>query len=158
MPPGFDNWGNYATIGITDHTCTTGLEYTFNNRYATAARPLTNESAIYFTTGYGTHAGIVADHNNEPQWMELFAAYPNPFNPETKIEFTLTQNTQVELTIYDVTGRKVKTLVEETLPAGRHSYVWSGEDYRGQQSASGVYLYRLSTPQTTDVRKMIMLK
>jgi hypothetical protein len=88
------------------------------------------------------------------QSFELSQNYPNPFNPETTIEFSLSTSGQTKLTVFDLTGREVATLVDENLPAGRHSYHFTANP----GLASGVYLCRLSTTYSTETRKMILLR
>ncbi len=83
---------------------------------------------------------------------------PNPFNPNTTIRFTLPERSTVDLTIYDVGGRRVVTLVRQTKTAGRHSVDWNGRDNRGDEVSSGVYFYRLSAGSKTQTRKMVLLK
>ena len=83
---------------------------------------------------------------------------PNPFNPLTSIEFSLDERARVTLRVYDISGKVVKTLVQETVPAGRHAVKWNGEDEAGRTVASGVYVCRLDTPGKTDMRKMVLLR
>jgi hypothetical protein len=84
--------------------------------------------------------------------------YPNPFNPETTISFSLNEAGPVELAIYNIKGQKIKTLVNETLPAQNYNIVWNGRDDNNQQVSSGVYFYRMHTPTYTSTRKMILMK
>jgi photosystem II stability/assembly factor-like uncharacterized protein len=79
--------------------------------------------------------------------------YPNPFNPSTTISFHLAKQSQVSLKIYDLTGKEIATLVNESLPAGAHSAVWDASRY-----ASGVYFYKLSNGISTEVKKLILMK
>jgi len=83
---------------------------------------------------------------------------PNPFNPRTKIEFALPVGQHIELRIYDVEGRRVKTVARGYHPAGPHAVIWDGTDERGARTSSGVYFYRLTTPEKSLVRKMLLLK
>ena len=93
-----------------------------------------------------------------PTTLQLDQNYPNPFNPETRIRFGLPTAMLVTLEVYDITGRRVVTLVETGLPAGFHALTWDGRSGRGKPVASGVYFYRLSTPDITVTRKMLLLK
>ena len=89
----------------------------------------------------------------------LHQNYPNPFNPETTISFSVTQTSSfVTLEIYNIKGQKVKTLVNEVLPAGEHSIIWNGKDSNGNRVGSGIYFYKLKTGDFQKVRKMILLK
>jgi hypothetical protein len=84
--------------------------------------------------------------------------YPNPFNPSTRLDFNLPQRSLVTLTVYNLLGRKVTTLVDRQLPPGHHSVAWDGTDARGSRLPTGVYLYRLKAGDHTETRKMMLLK
>ncbi len=90
--------------------------------------------------------------------FELMQNVPNPFNPLTKIEFSLTHSSRVTVRIYDMSGGVVKTLADDARPAGRHSVVWRGEDERGAQVASGVYSYVLEAEGQKQMRKLVLLR
>jgi hypothetical protein len=93
-----------------------------------------------------------------PNRYLLHPAIPNPFNPSTTIRFELQQAGKVELKIYDVAGRRVRTLVQESRDAGSHDVIWRGLDESGRQVASGVYLYRLHAGSYVETRRMTLLK
>lgn len=93
-----------------------------------------------------------------PGGFQLYANYPNPFNPSTTISFDLPAATRTTLTIYNVAGQRVATLVDADLEAGHHNIVWNGKTYNGADVASGVYLYRLTAGDFTESRKMMLLK
>ncbi|MBD3404478.1 S8 family serine peptidase [candidate division GN15 bacterium] len=97
-------------------------------------------------------------HANLPEAFELEQNYPNPFNPTTTIAFTLSTATEVGLDIFNSLGQRVRQLHQGTLTAGTHQIEWDSRDDRGQEVASGVYFYRLSTPAQSASRKMILLK
>jgi len=78
-----------------------------------------------------------------PVTFELLQNYPNPFNPSTTIQFSLPVRAAVTVTVYDIGGRRVRSLLEEERDAGRHSILWDARDDRGQEVSSGVYFYRL---------------
>ena len=88
----------------------------------------------------------------------LQANYPNPFNPQTRIEFTLAEPGLVRLEIYDTMGRRVATLVDDLRPAGRHHATWDGTDPGGRRVASGLYFYRLRAGDYESVKKMSLVK
>ena len=102
----------------------------------------------------------VRDHPSEnlPDAFTLAQNYPNPFNSSTTIAFDLPNSSMVTLEIFDILGRHVATLVNETLSAGHKLVTWDGTDSRARNVASGIYLYRLRTDQRADARKMILLK
>jgi subtilisin family serine protease len=93
-----------------------------------------------------------------PAAIVLHPAYPNPFNPTTTIEYEIASRAHVRLTVFDVTGARVATLVDETQLPGRKSVAWNARGDRGERLASGVYLYRLYAGGATRTRKMVLLK
>ncbi len=84
--------------------------------------------------------------------------YPNPFNPSTTIPFTLVSQEGVSLRIYDASGKLVRTLVDEVMPAGVHQTVWDGRDNSGSRAATGVYFVRFATGDYLVTRKLVMIK
>ncbi|HMQ98310.1 MAG TPA: metallophosphoesterase [Ignavibacteria bacterium] len=79
--------------------------------------------------------------------------YPNPFNPSTSISFRIPQNEQVNINIYDINGKLVEELVNKSLSAGNHFIEWNAVNY-----TSGIYFYRITAGNFTDVKKMILVK
>ena len=88
----------------------------------------------------------------------LDANYPNPFNAETQIAYTVPVAGLVELAVYNVLGQRERTLVQEEQAAGRHQVVWDGRNDMGTQVASGVYFYRFTSAQGVQVRRLLLLK
>jgi flagellar hook assembly protein FlgD len=90
---------------------------------------------------------------------ELSHAHPNPFNPVTRIAYSVKEAGPVTIEIYNVAGRVVRTLLDVEVEAGAAGYVvWDGTDGGGERCASGVYFYRIAAPGFTTSRKMVMLK
>jgi YVTN family beta-propeller protein len=83
---------------------------------------------------------------------------PNPFNPETRISFTLPDAEHVRLIIYDVAGREVRRLVDRRLPADHYTVTWNGKNNRGSSVASGVYFYRIAAGKNIATKKMVLLR
>ena len=117
---------------------------------------------------YWYRLGAVAD---DGEWMSktvsiavpkatltLHQNRPNPFNPTTTISFTLPERARVTLSLYDVEGRLVKTLVDETVGEGYRKYIWDGKDASGSNVSSGVYFYTLTTGDRTLTKKMVTLR
>ncbi len=101
----------------------------------------------------------VADEWSQvPSDYELKANHPNPFNPSTAIGFFVPIRSHVEIRVYNLFGRKVRTLMDWECAPGRHSVIWDGCDDNGKPVASGVYFYRIKTQRFTSARKMILLK
>jgi len=88
----------------------------------------------------------------------LLQNYPNPFNPQTTIAFELPRRMVAELTIYDILGRRVVSLLNGELPSGMHSVEWRGIDASGDRVSSGVYFYRLAADGIVECKKMVFLK
>jgi hypothetical protein len=88
----------------------------------------------------------------------LGPAVPNPFNPQTRIDYELAATGQASLRIYDATGRLVRTLADGVRPAGAHAAIWDGRDTAGRVLASGIYFCRLETPGFMTTRKLMLLK
>jgi PKD repeat protein len=119
--------------------------------------------ATYWTEGAITPTTSIEDENftiTSPHTTQLHNNYPNPFNPTTTISFDLSieSTEKTELNIYNLKGQKVKQLVNEQLPIGRHSVVWNGRDNSGKITASGIYFYDLKVGNYQQTKKMILMK
>ena len=93
-----------------------------------------------------------------PDYPMLAQNYPNPFNNGTTIRFSLSYPDRIDLSIYNLQGQKVATIEQGMRPAGAYSPCWKGTDDRGEELASGIYLYRLRTDSHTETRKLILLQ
>ena len=97
-----------------------------------------------------------------PTSFQLEQNYPNPFNPSTSIWFDLPTRAKVSLTIFNLLGQEVSTLVDEDLPAGRHLSIWDGHSDNGAPVASGIYFYKLiaeaDNNEFVETKKMMLLK
>ena len=93
-----------------------------------------------------------------PKAFVLKQNYPNPFNPTTTIEFSIPTNLKVTLSVYNVLGQKVRTLVNDRLPAKHYRVLWDGTDDRGNLVPSGVYFYTIRTDGFSATKKMILMK
>ena len=102
----------------------------------------------------------VEDNSNGtiPTTMMLEQNYPNPFNPETQISYQLADGGYISLTIHDLLGREIKTLVSEDQPSGNYTVSWNGRDESGNIVPSGIYLYSLKAGSFTESKKMILMK
>lgn len=119
------------------------------------------ESAVSVLLNTGSVTGIVSDGDSKsspPGKFALSQNYPNPFNPKTIIPFTLNRNNHVVLAVYDILGRKIRTLINEQLPAGEYKFTWNGRDNRGKLVTSGIYFYRLTAGDKQAVKRMILMQ
>jgi hypothetical protein len=93
-----------------------------------------------------------------PSELTLQQNYPNPFNPSTEIMFSLPEESDVVLDIYNILGQRVTTLLDTHLPAGSHSVTWNGRCDDGSTAASGMYFYRIEAKDYQESKKMLLLK
>jgi hypothetical protein len=95
----------------------------------------------------------VGENNFTPDKFILSQNFPNPFNPETNINFSIPVNAFVSLKVYDITGKEVASLISENMNAGTYSVVWNASEY-----TSGVYFYKIETGNFSDVKRMTLVK
>ena len=93
-----------------------------------------------------------------PTVSELQQNFPNPFNPSTTIPFTVAEHGPIELDVFDLLGRPVRSLVSGPVPAGDHAVIWDGSDESGSRVGSGVYLYRLRGHGVDHTRKLMLVE
>ena len=92
-----------------------------------------------------------------PYQFRLEQNYPNPFNSETIIKFNLLEAVYTEITVYDLNGKRIVTLVKQFLNSGTYSFSWNGADFDNKKISSGVYLYDIKIKGRTQTKKMILL-
>jgi len=126
----------YIGMAVTSHKNTAAATATFSNPVFKAKPTAVEEKKDQVVTGY-----------------ELCNNYPNPFNPTTTIQFSLPMNENVKLTVYDVLGREVMTLIDGKMNAGVYSVPFDASRF-----ASGIYFYKLHTPGFTQTKKMMLVK
>lgn len=88
----------------------------------------------------------------------LVTAHPNPFNPQTKISFSLPQDGRASIRAYDLSGHLVKVLAEDRYPAGDHSVDWNGRDAAGRELSSGTYIVRLEMEEGVQATKVMLIR
>jgi len=104
------------------------------------------------------HPQTGIDNDRLPVLLSLNQNYPNPFNPQTAISFSIPQRGLVQLTIYNILGSRVRTLVNSEFEAGKHVVKFDGMDDQGRTVAAGIYFYRLKTESAALTRKMVLIK
>ena len=107
---------------------------------------------------YSSGSSEIALSNPLPVEYGLSQNHPNPFNPTTGIVFGTDRSGAVEVAVFDLMGRRVRTLVDGVLPAGEHRAIWNGDDDTGRAMASGVYVYRLNTGSHQLARRMVLVR
>lgn len=139
-----------ASTGVLAPVCTIYKEG--NVKYSAFAYAGVGPSGVYYNME-SLITGIHQLGNEVPSGFSLHQNYPNPFNPVTNIKFSLPEAGFVKLAVYDVTGREVAQLVNQNLSAGTFNY-----DFDASGLSSGIYFYRISTGDFTDVKKMMLVK
>ncbi|MCI0554105.1 MAG: T9SS type A sorting domain-containing protein, partial [Anaerolineae bacterium] len=118
-----------------------------------------NVTDVYVDKGDPILTGV--DQPAQPAIPTEYAVtqnYPNPFNPSTTINYQLPENAQVRLTVFNLLGQEVRTLVDRKLLAGYHQIVWDAKDNAGRSVGSGIYMYVLEAGDFTQTQKMVLLK
>jgi len=101
---------------------------------------------------------LAMDNNITPKEFSLGNNYPNPFNPTTKFTYSLPEDVRVSITVYDIQGRAVKTLVDSEQSAGYKSIQWNATNSAGAPVSAGLYFYRIQSSNFSQTKKMIFLK
>ena len=120
----------------------------------------------YYVDGWSDYSDTVSvilefmelDQNQLPNDYALYQNYPNPFNPLTNLSYDLPEDSGVNLTIYNMMGKIVKTLVSEQQSAGKKTLQWDATNDLGQQVSAGLYIYTIKAESFSDTKKMILLK
>ncbi|RPJ36380.1 MAG: T9SS C-terminal target domain-containing protein, partial [Planctomycetaceae bacterium] len=119
-------------------------------------KPYRSGDTIIFATD--RILSVNSREERRPTAVLLHQNYPNPFNPSTMIEFEIPQRTHVSLKVFDIIGREVATLVNETLSAGYYRRPFHARSSRGEELASGIYFYRLQAGDNVQTRKFVLVR
>ena len=143
--------GSYTTDAVGYGSIATAASPT----YDAAGNPVPGTASFTLTP-----EAVTAVHEKviQPTNYSLDQNYPNPFNPTTQIAFNIPLNEHVTVTIYNILGQRIATLLDGNLSAGVHVVTWNAKNQNGEILPTGVYFYRLSTPNFTAVKKMLLLK
>ncbi len=153
---GGDNEGGNTGYGLNhfENIDDSQTEFTIHSDFGSI------NPGFYWRWDFNNH--VVGIDNPEPVTVvrtpRLDHNYPNPFNPVTTISFVLPKTMDVKLVIYDVLGRKVRTLLDGKQRQGAHRVIWNGTDDHGKVVASGMYYYRLTTENYDRTMQMILMK
>ncbi|MFA5498289.1 MAG: T9SS type A sorting domain-containing protein [Candidatus Cloacimonadia bacterium] len=116
------------------------------------------ESSLYIAKLDTKDPVSVEDKLLTPLTTDLLCNYPNPFNPETQLQFSLAEPGLVKIEVYNLKGQKVKTLTDNYYAQGHHTLVWNGSDDSDKQVSSGIYFYRMETDNFIKTRRMSLIK
>ncbi len=113
-----------------------------------------------FVYGFNSSTDVPESENQNliPNKFALSQNFPNPFNPSTTIEYTLQSRSNVTITVFDILGRKVKTIFDQTMPVGTHTAYWDGTNVENNPVATGVYFYQIKAGDFVETKKMLLLK
>jgi len=111
------------------------------------------------TLGVNASAAVLSINGELlPEVFSLHQNYPNPFNPVTTLRYDLPENSLVNVTVYDMLGRQVKTLINQTQDAGYKSLIWDATNDYGKPVSAGIYLYQIQAGEYIQTKKMVLLK
>ncbi len=149
---GVQQWSAVYNNGTTDGAVDMELDAN-NNLFVTGFSIGTGTNYDYVTIKYSQLVGVEPVSGEIPNEFSLRQNYPNPFNPITNIEFSVPQNSQVRITIFDARGKEIETIVNSELSAGRYNVDWNASIY-----SSGIYFYKITAGEFTQTKKMILIK
>jgi hypothetical protein len=135
-------------------------DISYNREDDILAIPLMSSNDYDLVPIYPTSIGDVSEPS-PPRAFRLGQNHPNPFNPSTTIEYTVPGGhgtVPVEISIYDLRGRHIRSLIDETMEAGTYRVHWDGTTIEGVSASSGIYLYRLTIEGVTQTRKMTLVR
>ena len=118
----------------------------------------TDEMMILFGLFYPNSEFASNIKDPVPQEFSLYQNFPNPFNPSTTISYDLSRTSNVNLSIFDLSGKKIITLLNRKQVAGKKSFTWSGLNSQGEQMGSGVYIYSITADKISKSKKMLLIK
>lgn len=112
---------------------------------------------IWFQNG-GPITNINKPIANLPDKIGVRQNFPNPFNPLTQIRYSIPTSQNVTITLYNILGQKIKTLLSQKQTAGEHKVIWDARDDSGQPVSSGIYFYQLRAGDFTETKKMMLMR
>ena len=116
------------------------------------------DDTLFFNNNVLTDVDEQGATDKLPYRFELAQNYPNPFNPVTTIEYSLPHRSDVVIEVFDILGRRVRLLVNETRSAGVYKVTWDGTDPNGSPVSTGIYLYRIQAGDFVQSKKMVLIK
>ena len=147
-----------ATVdkSLTQYNDITNVESNTVYYYKMSAVDNSGNESGYSSQATATTLNILND--NSTTEFALYQNVPNPFNPITVIEFSIPNDTDVNIIIYDLMGNEVKTLINEFKPVGQYQVNWDGNDNSGQSVSGGIYFYQIQAGDYNQTKKMVLLK
>ena len=155
------------TTFTASNSITAGPEFTVSSSGAVTLKSggnITLRPTFYVIDGgvlyalAGVDTKVITEETGRPDDFLLEQNYPNPFNPYTTIQYGLPQPGFIKITIYDIQGKEIRTLLDEHKEAGYHSVTWDSKDKTGLTVPAGVYLYQLKIGERTFTKKLTLIK
>jgi hypothetical protein len=143
---GQGNTSSRTEYSFTDVNVESGKQYSYRLSDVSAQGEVT------------AHAPLIVKTDALPEATEMEKAYPNPFNPQTFIAYRLAENTDVNISVFDMLGRQVKTLFNGNQTAGSYHVYWNGTTESGMNAPTGGYVIRMQAGNSTQVQKVILMK
>jgi len=140
---------------LSDNTEAGSGEYTksLDTQPRTLTRGGITELGAFSVGLFSDPAGVNDMNDNKPSTFELYQNFPNPFNPDTEIAFSLPEASHVKMVLYDIRGAEIATLINKNMNAGKHSVKWDAKN-----AASGIYICKLIAEKYTKTRKMMLIR
>lgn len=149
MIPGQINSSSLQAYRFTDPNVTWDKTYYYK---------IQEISTQFMDTSKTFYGPLAVTTGKTPDKFGLSQNYPNPFNPTTEIEYKITEASKITIKIYNLLGKEIKTLVNDNLPAGIYKVQWNGADDFGHDAPSGLYLYRITAGDKSEMHRMTKMK
>jgi len=152
------SWGAIANTSIISDTVVTFSAYPEALNCQNQPEYCIDGDTLTFEVPIFVQVVSAVTESFAPEQFSLHQNYPNPFNPVTTLRYDLPENSLVNITIYDMMGRKVKTLLNQTQDAGYKSLIWDATNDYGKPLSAGIYLYQIQAGEYISTKKMVLLK
>ena len=158
------DWEDTSSYHRSEWVLDTVIAYSFesNNQYYWSIIAKDSDGFEVFSNGGDPNEltiGVLGSENIDvPKQFSLDQNFPNPFNPTTKIPFEIPNSEFVNLNIYDVSGRKIRSLISENKPAGSYTVIWNGRNNENKFVSAGIYVYKIMAGNFISSRKVILIK
>jgi len=146
------------SMGYTARSMWFGFSFMYTDGASPGTFNIRNHMIKHVFDFFGTQTNDQMTGEQTPIVYSLAQNFPNPFNPYTTIKFAMREKGHVSIKVYDLSGRLVRTIVDEELDAGHYSIKWDGRNDRGRMVSSGVYFYRMKTGSFERTRKMVLIR
>ncbi|MFC1493380.1 SBBP repeat-containing protein [candidate division KSB1 bacterium] len=155
-----DNDGNFYIAGSTGSTSFPVTSGAFDESFSGGGYDWGGDMYVSKFNGDLSSGStpVRPENSGIPFEFRLYDNYPNPFNPETTIIFGVDKTSNVNLSVYDIRGKLVRTIVSDNYVPGEYSVRWNGINSDGKKVSSGIYFYRLAKAGNSQVKKMLLLK